>query len=656
MPSRWSSPGASVAPAPGRAGVALALILGLGMAWPLVGATVLDRRVDVEIGGDGSLDEKTHLEVRLETGEDGERWSRYPIVLDENRTLKALAAWVRRPDGSRRELGGKDFDTADLGDRWEIHTSAKVRVARFSEVRPGAVLGLDYEVIERPYFPAGRVRLTADDAVEHLAVHLHGPATAGSGWRWRVEGPAEGLGIESAGKTGEVTVTASGRPRPPLVEHAPDSVREATLVFAWGEAASWTAVGRWFEGLARAVPRGDPAVRQAARQRLASLPEIADQRAARRARLDALLGLLQKDVRYVAVEVGIGGFRPRPPAETLARRWGDCKAKAFLLLDLLQEAGIEAYPALVYSGDDQPIDPAFPSPFGFNHMIVALPAAGLVPPTADPAGDATSAGYLFVDPTQDAGASHWLDGSTQEQPALVVRGGDSALVRTPVLPAAEVHRLSLQLAAQPDGGAAGGLRIELAGRAARSLARLAGRSPAEAEVEVRSALGSVLPAARLASPRSDSGPGPVPTMTLAAGVTLSSFVASGEDGARSLSIHGLVLTPATAVLDGRRLSLVLAPKIGELSLQVTLPAGWCKPQQDDFAVANAVGSFRQSVACDGQLLTLTRRTVLARRFVPPELLPQLAELAAAEHRASARRLRLEHLVAGTAKTSPPAPR
>ena len=641
MPRRWSSPGASAA--------ALALAWGLGAGWsaPLPAATVLDRRVDVEVRADGSLDERTHLEVRVETGEDAERWSVYPIALDENRTLKSLAAWVRRPDGSRRELGGRDFDTVDVGAVWEIHTSAKMRLARFPGLRPGAVLGLDSEVIERPYFPAGRVRLTEDEALDHLAVRLHGPAVGGPGWRWRIEGPAEGLSVDSA-RAGEIAVTASGRPRPPAVEHAPDSAREATLVFAWGEEASWAAVGRWFERLARSVPRGDPAVRQAARARLASLPATADPMVGRRTRLDALLDLLQKDVRYVAVEVGIGGFRPEAPAATLARRWGDCKAKAFLLLDLLAEAGIEAYPALVYSGDDQPIDPGFPSPFGFNHMIVALPAAGLAAPAGHPeaAVDAVAGGYLFVDPTQDAGASRWLDGDTQDQPALVVRGGESALVRTPVLPAAEVHRLALQLAAQPDGGAAGGLRVELLGGAARSLARLAARSPAEAENAVRGLLGAAFPAARLASPRSDPGSGPLPAMTLGAGISLASLVSSGEGGARSLGVPGLVLTPSTAVLDGRRLPLVLVPQTGELSLQATLPEGWCKPQHDDFAVANAVGSFRQSVACDGQLLTVTRRTVLARRFVPPELLPQLAELAAAEHRASARRLRLEHLVAG----------
>ncbi len=108
------------------------------------------------------------------------------------------------------------------------------------------------------------------------------------------------------------------------------------LRYAWGDPASWEGVGRWVTGLLAQVPRHAEPVRRKAREIMAGLP-------GRRERLEALADFARRQVRYVAVEVGIGGYRPAPPQQVMERLWGDCKDKAFLLVDLLHEAGIEAY-------------------------------------------------------------------------------------------------------------------------------------------------------------------------------------------------------------------------------------------------------------------------------------------------------------------------
>jgi len=110
MPSRSSCPAGSPAPAP--AVLALAALLTAGA--PLAAATVLQKTVDVEIRGDGSLAERTHLEVRLDAATDFGAWSPYPILIDDHRDLGAVAAWVRRPDGTTQKVGRQGFDTTDL--------------------------------------------------------------------------------------------------------------------------------------------------------------------------------------------------------------------------------------------------------------------------------------------------------------------------------------------------------------------------------------------------------------------------------------------------------------------------------------------------------------------------------------------------------------
>ena len=70
-----------------------------------------------------------------------------------------------------------------------------------------------------------------------------------------------------------------------------------------------------------------------------------------------------RDVRYVSIQIGIGGYKPHTPSQVCSNRYGDCKDKAFLLSLLLRELGAEAYPALVNTKLRRRLDVFLPSPF-----------------------------------------------------------------------------------------------------------------------------------------------------------------------------------------------------------------------------------------------------------------------------------------------------
>jgi transglutaminase-like putative cysteine protease len=84
------------------------------------------------------------------------------------------------------------------------------------------------------------------------------------------------------------------------------------------------------------------------------------------------LDFVQNDVRYFGFEFGENSHRPSPPSEVLENRYGDCKDKSQLFVTLLDQLGIEAYPALVSSSDRQAINDALPSPGIFDHVIVKM--------------------------------------------------------------------------------------------------------------------------------------------------------------------------------------------------------------------------------------------------------------------------------------------
>ncbi len=113
------------------------------------------------------------------------------------------------------------------------------------------------------------------------------------------------------------------------------------------------------------------------------LAKIAELRAASadpEQRILAALRFVQEDIRYLAVALGVNSHQPSPPADTLARRFGDCKDKTLLLCTLLRGLGIQADPALVDTYSGRALRDAQPSPIVFDHVIarVVLPGGRTV--------------------------------------------------------------------------------------------------------------------------------------------------------------------------------------------------------------------------------------------------------------------------------------
>ncbi|HMC83036.1 MAG TPA: hypothetical protein VKL61_07365, partial [Candidatus Polarisedimenticolia bacterium] len=190
----------------------------------------------------------------------------------------------------------------------------------------------------------------------------------------------------------------------------------------------WPSVSRWYSELALGRAEVTPALEQALR--LALPPSGASPP-------DALLaaGMMVRDrVRYVAVELGLAGYQPRPAAETLAKLYGDCKDKGTLLQSALAVEKFSSYPVLVHSGGAETI-PQDPPLWGFNHLIVAvtIPTAQSLPDRFAPAQvtDADLGRLLLIDPTSDTTSIGWLPAGLAGQTALVAAGDRGKLITLP---------------------------------------------------------------------------------------------------------------------------------------------------------------------------------------------------------------------------------
>ncbi len=582
-------------------------------------ATVVEKRVRHTIQPDGSVLETTALEVRLDSAEDLHAWSPYYLYLDDNRDLKRITAAARKPDGSRVEVKGRHQDRLEIARPGILHESLAFWEIPFPRVPAGSVLSIEYMVRVEPYFQSGGVVLAERDPIESLSVEVTG---AGDGWRWQIEGLAADPAVTETG--GSFTLRLENLSDiETLIDESPDG-RSPVLRYAWGTRDSWSDIAAWYEELLVDVPRRPQTVRAFARELTVDVEDP-------RRRLEVLLDFLRSDVRYVAIEVGIGGYRPSPPEAVLTRRWGDCKDKALLLIDLLEEAGVPGHPVLIRSSSGEDVNPDFPVPDGFNHLIVAVPADAVAAREGDPIAD----GLLFIDPTQEKGTAGWLHPWVQGKHALVVRGERSALVETPSRFLDESERLTIELTINPTGDATG--RAEVLLRGSWAAAVVADLRSTQAEQAFLGFLGQRLPGFDLSEPAWQEEPGEAPEVRMAVAVRAPGFVSGGGAGP-SLHLPGLPAMPSSREFADKAMAILQAGS-WETLWRLDLPPDWCAPEAREVDVANSVGSFRQTISSNDGRLEVERRVDVNTQLAEGESMDELKELSLAEHRTLKRRLR-----------------
>lgn len=90
-----------------------------------------------------------------------------------------------------------------------------------------------------------------------------------------------------------------------------------------------------------------------------------------------VVGMAQDRVVYKALEFGSRGIIPMDARTTWENSYGDCKDQTVLLIQMLEGAGIEAFPFLIST--DSAFVSEMPSLDQFNHMILYIPALGEQP-------------------------------------------------------------------------------------------------------------------------------------------------------------------------------------------------------------------------------------------------------------------------------------
>lgn len=306
------------------------------------------------------------------------------------------------------------MDPEDFPDELpEGDESGRRFVLHLSEAVPGAILDVEVKTSIRSFEIRGEyfddLTLQADLPVRRAVVTVRYPRQLN-------------LKVIPHNLPGQPVVSDAGRyarivtyeakdieavPDEPLSD--PPDLRAGRLVFS--SIGSWNEIARWYHAISRPVLRGGGEIKSLA-DRLTRGMSTNDEKTR------ALYEWVSEEIRYVAIPLGVHGWKPHMVPNILKWRYGDCKDKAALLITLLGECGIRSHMVLI-GADMGDIVADAPRPTAFNHVIVARPAAG---------------GVQFMDPTAEIAMFGTLPPMDQGRQALVIWGETGALVATPFDP------------------------------------------------------------------------------------------------------------------------------------------------------------------------------------------------------------------------------
>ena len=381
--------------------------------------------------------------------------------------VREFHAWLVPPSGKPTVFGKNAIVDSSLSTNYEYDEERLQSIEPAGDIEPGSIFAWEIVDEEKVPFPADEHSFQGEDPVLVSRYSL----TLPQGWT------AGGTLFNHAAMEPQVSGTTytwelRNLPwiEPEILSPALHTLAPRLGVNYYPEDAaapagrpvkSWHDLSAWAAGFYDPPAEVTAAIRAKAAELTAGATTELD-------RIRAIATFVQK-TNYVAVEIDLargGGFQPHTADQVLARHYGDCKDKATLMRALLKAAGIESYPVVIYARDRQYVHPEWPSPYQFNHAIVAVRVS---PETKLPTVlEHPKLGRLLIfDSTSPVTPVGNLPEEEQGSYALVVAGQEGDLVAMPVMPP-ELNRIEAAAEGQlkPDGSLSARLQRQYFGQAA----------------------------------------------------------------------------------------------------------------------------------------------------------------------------------------------
>jgi Domain of Unknown Function with PDB structure (DUF3857)/Transglutaminase-like superfamily len=359
------------------------------------------------------------------------------VYFNPQRKIKSLHGWCIPAQGKDYEVKDKDaIEVSPNTEGGELISDTKYRVLHIPASDPGNIVGYEYEVEEQPFFLQDIWYFQETDPVRESHYSLLLPA----GWEYKASwlNHAEVKPLEAGGNSWHWTVNDVNEIRHEALMPPLPGVRGQMIVSfftssggpALNTNADWETMGKWYFNLVGERVDASPEIRQQVSKFVASTSTPLQQ-------MQAIAQFVQHDIRYVSIDLGIGGWQPHPAPEVFSHHYGDCKDKATLVRSMLHEIGVDSYHVVINDRRGS-VTGEMPAHNGFNHVITAIKLPdGMADPSLIAIMQHPKLGrLLFFDPTNDLIPFGQLPGYLQANYGLLVTSGGGELIELPQQPSA----------------------------------------------------------------------------------------------------------------------------------------------------------------------------------------------------------------------------
>jgi len=366
---------------------------------------------------------------------DGRWYGLVHAYFDSETKVTGMRGWCIPSSGKDYEIKDKEAIEASPTDieNGELATDFRIKYMRIPASDPGNVVGYEVEQEDRPYVFEVNWDPQENIPVREARYTLQLPP----GWEYRA------VWVNHA----DVAPTITGNQHQwimtdlPAVKFEPDmppwqgvAARMVVALFPPSGGAqtkgfeTWRDMGLWYADLTRGRRDASAQIKQ-------KVAQLTTANQTQEEKMHALANFIQRDIRYVGIWLGIGGWQPHSATDVFSHSFGDCKDKATLLSSMLHEIGVESYYVLINT-ERGVVTSDMPPQKHFNHTILAIqiPKEGKDSSLVAIRQHRALGSILFFDPTDQTTPFGQLRGALQANFGLLVGPEGGELLELPQLP------------------------------------------------------------------------------------------------------------------------------------------------------------------------------------------------------------------------------
>lgn len=388
---------------------------------------LLDETTYTVNGPNGDVNEHHRRVVKILRPE-GRNKAIFDVDFRKDEKVNYVHAWSLDANGREYEVKDKEFLEVSSYNE-SLYDDIRARAARAPAADPGSTVAFEYDVRQHLYLDELHWWMQEDIPVLLSTLTLQLPA----GYEYKdLWANTEPVKPESLGNN-RWQWTKANLPGIEKEDHRPAlaalSARMQINYFGGGAATNtegWEALGQWYNGLTADRRLATAEITDKVRQLIEGKSDF-DGKAR------AISEFMQSQVRYVSIDIGIGGYQPHPAGDVFRFRYGDCKDKATLMSTMLHEAGINSHYVIIHTlrGIARP---EMPSSI-FNHAILAIELPAGTNPTKYEAVVTAKSGQklLLFDPTDSYTPLGEIGSHIQDRYAMLVTPAGGEVIHTPML-------------------------------------------------------------------------------------------------------------------------------------------------------------------------------------------------------------------------------